>query len=84
MLSLREHESHLSVLTDSFLSQEPVRKKKGGRGSQRPDMSELTLVPRASLSPHREVSPVLFSHPDQRPSAFASEMVLFGGSEEDL
>lgn len=48
-------------------------------------MSELTSaqVPRASLSPHRVVSPVLFSRPHQRPSAIVSDLVLFGGSEED-
>ncbi len=48
-------------------SQGPVRKKQRGRGSQRPIESELTpaQIPRASLSPHREVSPVLFSQPDQ-------------------
>ncbi len=44
-------------------SQGPVRKKQRGRGSQRPVESEFTpaQIPRASLSPHREVSPVLFS-----------------------
>lgn len=67
-----------------FLAGACDEKKKCGRGSQRSDTSELTLVPHASLSPHREVSPVLFSHPDQCPSAFMSDMVLFGGSEEDL
>ncbi len=43
-------------------SQGPVRKKQRGRGSQRPVESELTpaQIPRVSLSPHREVSPVLF------------------------
>ncbi len=38
---------------------------------------------RASLSPNREVSPVLFSQPDQHPSASASDLVLFGGSDEE-
>ncbi len=67
-------------------SQGPVRKKQRGRGSQHPVESELTLAqtPRASLSPHREVSPILFSQPDQRPSASASDLVSFGGSEEEL
>ncbi len=62
-------------------SQGPVRKKQRGRGSQRPVESELTpaQIPRASLSPHREVSPVLFSQPDQRPSASVSDLVSFGG-----
>ncbi len=50
-------------------SQGPVRKKQRGRGSQCLVESELTpaQIPCASLSPHREVSPVLFSQPDQRP-----------------
>ncbi len=67
-------------------SQGPVRKKQRGRGSQRPVESELTSaqIPRASLSPHREVSAVLFSQPDQRPSASASDLVSFGGSVDEL
>ncbi len=46
-------------------SRGPVRKKQRGRGSQRPVESEFmpAQIPRASLSPHREVSPVLFSQP---------------------
>lgn len=48
-------------------------------------MSEPMLAepPHASLSPHREVSPILFSHPDQHPFAAASDLVSFGGSECD-
>ncbi len=67
-------------------SQGPVRKKQRGRGSQRTAESELTSAqtPRASLLPHREVSPILFSQPDQRPSASASDLVSFGGSDEEL
>ncbi len=67
-------------------SQGPVRKKQQGRGSQRPVESELTpaKIPRASLSPHREMSPVLFSQPDQRPSASVSDLVSFGGSDDEL
>ncbi len=63
-----------------------MRKKQRGGGSQRPVESELTLaqIPRASLSPHSEVSPVLFSQPDQRPSASASDLVSFGGSDDEL
>ncbi|ROK16088.1 hypothetical protein DPX16_22706 [Anabarilius grahami] len=62
----------------------PVRKKQRGRGSQRSDETELTpaQVPCTSLSPQREVSPVRFSHPDQRPSAIVSDLVSFGGSDE--
>ncbi len=47
-------------------------------------MSELTLVvpPRTSLSPHREFSPVLFTRPDQHPSAAVSDLVSFGGSDD--
>ncbi len=43
-------------------SQGPVRKKQQGRGSQRLVESELmsAQIPHASLSPHREVSPVFF------------------------
>ncbi len=97
---MREHQSRLSALADRFLfrerprpsrpsvssSQGPVRKKQRGRGSQRPVESELTpaQIPRASLSPHREVSPVLFSQPDQRPSASVSDLVSFGGSDDEL
>ncbi|KAF4105098.1 hypothetical protein G5714_014429 [Onychostoma macrolepis] len=55
--------------------QGPVRKKQRGRGSQ---------IPHASLSPHREVSPVLFSQPEKHPSARASNLVSFGGSDEEL
>ncbi len=67
-------------------SQGPVRKKQRGRGSQRPVESELTpaQIPRASLSPHREMSPVLFIRPDQRPSASVSDLVSFGGSDDEL
>ncbi len=63
-----------------------MSKKQQGRGSQRPVESELTpaQIPRASLSPHREVSPILFSQPDQHPSASARNLVSFGGSDEEL
>ncbi len=36
----------------------------------------------ASLSPHREFSPVCFTRPDQHPSAAASDLVSFGGSND--
>ncbi len=67
-------------------SQGPVRKKQRGRGSQRPVESELTpaQIPRASFSPHREISPVLFIQPDQRPSSSVSDLVSFGGSDDEL
>ncbi|KAL0151578.1 hypothetical protein M9458_053095 [Cirrhinus mrigala] len=67
-------------------SQEPVKKKQRGRGSQRSELGELTSVqpPRASPSPQREGSPVLFTRPDLCPSAAASDMVSFGGSEDDM
>ncbi|KAL0163784.1 hypothetical protein M9458_039537, partial [Cirrhinus mrigala] len=60
-------------------SQEPVKKKQRGRGSRRPELDELTSAqpPRASPSPQREGSPVLFARPDL-------DMVSFGGSEDDL
>ncbi|KAI2646209.1 ORF V: Enzymatic polyprotein [Labeo rohita] len=56
-------------------SQEPVKKKQRGRGSKRCELSELTSPqpPRASPSPQREDSPVLFARPD---------LVSFGGSED--
>ncbi len=67
-------------------SQGPVRKKQRGRGSQQLVESELTpaQIPRASFSPHREISPVLFVQPDQRPSASVSDLVSFGGSDDEL
>ncbi len=67
-------------------SQGPVRKKQRGRGSQRLVENELTpaQIPRASFSPHREISPVLFVQPDQRPSASVSDLVSFGGSDDEL
>ncbi|ROL48090.1 hypothetical protein DPX16_2672 [Anabarilius grahami] len=49
-------------------SQGPVRKKQRG----------IT-----SLSPQREVSSVCFCHPDQCPSAIVSDLVSFGGSDEE-
>ncbi|ROI15658.1 hypothetical protein DPX16_20196 [Anabarilius grahami] len=57
----------------------------GVKGVQRSETSELTLAqpPRASLSPPRKPSPVLFSHPDLRPSAEASDLVSFGGSKDE-
>ncbi len=48
--------------------------------SLRWNVPTLAVPLRASLSPHREVSPILFAHPDQRPSAAASDLVSFGGS----
>ncbi|KAL0203474.1 hypothetical protein M9458_001492, partial [Cirrhinus mrigala] len=64
---------------------EPVRKKQRGRGAWRSVPSELmpAETPRASLLPPRGNSPVLFSHPDQRLSVAASDLVSFGGSECD-
>ncbi len=59
--------------------QGPLKKKKQGRGFEQPVTSELTPVqcPRASPSPQREHSPVLFTQHDQRPSAAASDMISF-------
>ncbi|ROL46421.1 hypothetical protein DPX16_0821 [Anabarilius grahami] len=66
-------------------SREPARKRQRGRPVQRSELSELTSAqcPRASPSPSREQSPVLFSHPEQRSSADASNLVSFGGSDEE-
>ncbi|KAI2645948.1 hypothetical protein H4Q32_025302 [Labeo rohita] len=67
-------------------SQEPVKKKQRGRGSQCSKLGELTSAqpPHASPSPQREGSPVLFTRPDLCPSAAASDLVSFGGSEDDM
>ncbi|KAK2896411.1 hypothetical protein Q8A67_010899 [Cirrhinus molitorella] len=66
-------------------SQEPVRKKQRGRGTWCSVSSELTMAqpPCALLSLHREASPVLFSQLDQRPSVAMSDLVSFGGSEDE-
>ncbi|KAF4107361.1 hypothetical protein G5714_011725 [Onychostoma macrolepis] len=61
-------------------SQEPVRKKQRGRGCK----LTPTQTPRTSLSPTREVLPVFFSRPDQRPSVAACNLVSFGGSEDEV
>ncbi len=51
-------------------------------------MSELTLAlpPHTSLSPHIELSPVLFTRPDQLPSAAASDLIssLSPGMDADI
>ncbi len=51
-------------------SQGPVRKKQQGSGVEQPVFSELTPAqcPRASPSPQRERSPILFAQHDQHPS----------------
>ncbi len=53
-----------------------------GRGFEQLVTSELTSAkcPRASPSPQREHSPVLFTQHDQRPSAAESDMISFGVS----
>ncbi len=71
------------VTVHPFSSQGPARKKQRGRGFQHLEMSELSAAvnPRSSRSPHWEISPVLFTRPDQHPSAAASDLVSFGGSD---
>ncbi len=66
-------------------SKGPVRKKQRGRGFEQPVTSELTSAqcPCTSLS-QREHSPVLFTQLDQRPSAAASDVILFGVSDNEL
>ncbi len=66
----------------SSSSQGPARKKQRGRGFERLETSELTSAqcPRASPSPQREDSPVLFT----QPSAAASDMISFGGSDDEM
>ncbi|KAK9967878.1 hypothetical protein ABG768_002242, partial [Culter alburnus] len=69
----------------SSSSREPARKRQRGRGVQRSELGELTPAqrPPTSPSPVREPSPVLFARPEQRPSAEASDLVSFGGSEDE-
>ncbi len=70
----------------SFSSQGHARKRQRGRGFEWPETSELTSAqcPRASPSPQREDSPILFTQPDRRPSAAASDMISFGGSDDEM
>ncbi|ROL48618.1 hypothetical protein DPX16_0311 [Anabarilius grahami] len=90
LASLRSRSAFFRSDTDRALlspsSREPARKRQRGRPVQRPELSELTSAqcPRASPSPSREQSPVLFSRPEQRPSADASDFVSFGGSDDEL
>ncbi|ROL50609.1 hypothetical protein DPX16_23879 [Anabarilius grahami] len=90
LASLRSRAAFFRSDTDrahlSPSSREPARKRQRGRPVQRPELSELTSAqcPRASPSPSREQSPVLFSRPEQRPSADASDFVSFGGSDDEL
>ncbi len=86
-----ENQSRLFALVNSFLFREqlhplrpPVFFLAGTCKEKTTGQRTSAQSPRASLSPHREVSPVLFSQPDQRPSASASDLVLFGGSDEEL
>ncbi len=70
----------------SSSSQGPARKRQRGRGFERPETSELTSAQcqRASPSPQREDSPVLFTQPDQRPTAAVSDMISFGASDDEM
>ncbi len=67
-----------------FSSQGPERKRQQGRGFQHLEMSEFSpaVNPRTSLSLHREIYAVLFTHPDQHPSVATSDLVSFGGSND--
>ncbi len=78
-ISLASLRTHIAFFSESdsapralpfSSSQGPVRKKQRGRGSQCPV--------------EREMSPVLFIQPDQRPSASVSDLVSFGGSDDEL
>ncbi len=62
-----------------------MRKKQQGRGFEQPVTSELASAqcPHVSLS-QREQSPVLFTQLDQRPSAAASDIISFVGSDNEL
>ncbi|KAF4114474.1 hypothetical protein G5714_004697 [Onychostoma macrolepis] len=78
---VREREEAL-MMTDAVA----LHHCRQGRGCKRAEMSELMLAqtPRTSLSPTSEVLPIFFSRPDQRPSAAASDLVSFGGSEDEV
>ncbi len=100
MSSLQGYESRLFALVDRFLLRKRLRpsrppafflpgaceeKAAGQRNSPLSDeWAHTSWAPCASLSPNREVTPILFFHPDQRPSAAASDLVSFGGSECDV
>ncbi len=60
-------------------SKEPVGKKTALRCECTP-----VQAPRTSISPYREVSPVLFTQSDQGPSTIASDLVSLGGSDDEL
>ncbi len=100
LLSLRDFQSCLSTLTDSFLFRERLR-------SSRPPLFYLPetceekaagqkiwaasykrahagSMPRASPSTQREHSAVLFIQHNQRPSMAASDLISFGVSDNKL
>ncbi len=92
----QEFQSRLSALADSFLFRELLRpshppvfflsgtceEKQRGRGFEWSVTSEPTSAqcPRASPSPQREHSLVLFTQLDPHPYAPVSDMISFGGS----
>ncbi len=43
---------------------------------------ERHTAPLTCSAPHREFSPIHFTRPDQHPSAAASDLVSFGGSDD--
>ncbi len=63
-----------------------MRKKQRGRGFERPVTRPPTSAqcPSALPLPQREHSPVLFTQHDQCPSAAASDMISFGGSDGEM
>ncbi len=69
-------------------SQGPVRKKQRGRRLQCAEMSELTLAHTGMMIDFlKEVGTTAIlngSRADQRPSAVVSDMVSFGGSEDEI
>ncbi|KAK2905507.1 hypothetical protein Q8A67_007306 [Cirrhinus molitorella] len=64
---------------------EPARKKWRARELKRSVANELTPAQplRASPSPHREASPVLFLCTDWYPSADASDLFSFSASKDE-
>ncbi len=64
----------------------PLCPTERGRGFEQPVTREFTPAqcPRASPSPQREHSPVLFTQPDRCPSMAVSDMISFGVSDNEL
>ncbi len=100
LFSLREHQSRLSALADRFLFRERPRpsrppvfflpgtceEKTAGQRFSAPgwERAHAGSDPACLAFATQRVSPVLLSQPDQRPSASVSDLVSFGGSDDEL